>query len=241
MGGQTFLASRPELWRRIFPLDPRRARFIAVAVGGVGRSVLDVGCATGDLCGALASAGLRPVGVDVNPWFIATATAGFPDLPFRVADMRSLPFRARFDGLVCMGSTLLYAASNPDLERTLRSFRIALRPGGRLLVDVLNASALIARRRFLPRTVHRFPKLGLTATIRHSVHEAEQVLIEEVTWAAGRRRHRDPPSRLRLVFPMELVHFLEAAGFDHVRILGDFRKGAVHLEGRRMIAIARRA
>src|SRR5215831_5458303 len=97
VGGQTYLADRPDIWRKMFPLDRRRVRFAAGAFGGPGRRVLDVGCATGELCGALARAGLRPTGVDVNPWFVRAASARFPDIPFRVADMRRLPFRRQFD------------------------------------------------------------------------------------------------------------------------------------------------
>jgi SAM-dependent methyltransferase len=241
VGGQTFLARRPDLWRRLFRIDPRRARFVSQALGGATRSVLDVGCATGELCAALATAGLRATGVDVNPWFIRAAAAAFPDVGFRVADMRALPFRGRFDGLACVGSTLLYARSNAALARTLRSFHRALRPGGRLLVDVLNASALIARRPFRRRTVHRFPRLRLAATIHHSVDEAAQVLTERVSWTEGARRHEDPPSRLRLLFPQELAHFLEGAGFADIEILGDFRRGSRALHGRRMVVLARRA
>jgi SAM-dependent methyltransferase len=240
VGGQTYLASRPEIWRRLFPVDRRRTRFIADVLGAGGRRVLDVGCATGDLCGALAAAGLRPTGIDVNPWFVRAASAAFPDLRFRVADMRSLPFRGQFDGLACVGSTLLYASSNSDLASTLRSFRIALRPGGTLLLDVLNASALVARRPFLRRTVHRFPRLGLTARIRHSIDEANQALIEHVTWSDGRRRHQDPESRLRLLFPQELTHLLTLAGFGDVETLGDFQKKSHQLGGRRMVTLARR-
>jgi len=240
VGGQTYLADRPEIWRQMFPLDRRRARFIVNVLGATGRRVLDVGCATGDLCGALAAAGLRPTGVDVNRWFVRAASSAFPELRFRVANMRSLPFRGQFDGLACVGSTLLYATSNLDLASTLRSFRIALRPGGILLLDVLNASALIARRPFLRRTVHRFPRLGLTARIHHSIDEADQALTEQVTWGEGRRRHQDPESRLRLLFPQELTHFLTVAGFRDVEILGDFLKDAHQLRGRRMVTLARR-
>jgi SAM-dependent methyltransferase len=225
----------------MFPIDGRRARFIAAAVGGPGRDVLDVGCATGELCGALAAAGLRPTGVDVNPWFVRAAAEAFPRLPFHAADMRALPFRGRFDGVACVGSTLLYATSNGALAATLRRFHRALRPRGRLVLDVLNAAALVARRPFLRRTVHRFPQLGLSATIQHAVDEAAQVLTEQVTWQVGRRRHRDPVSTLRLLFPQELVQFLDGAGFRDVKLLGDFRRDASRLRGRRMIAIARRA
>jgi SAM-dependent methyltransferase len=235
-----YLATRPDSWRQMFPVDRRRTRFIADVLGATGRRVLDVGCATGDLCGALAAADLRPTGVDVNPWFVRAASSAFPDLHFRAADMRSLPFRSQFDGLACVGSTLLYATSNLDLASTLRSFRIALRPGGVLLLDVLNASALVDRRPFLRRTVHRFPRLGLTARIHHSIDEVEQVLMEQVTWSDGRRRHQDPASRLRLLFPQELTHFLTLAGFREVEILGDFRKDAHQLHGRRMVTLASR-
>jgi len=201
--------------------------------------VLDVGCATGELCGALAASGLRPTGVDLNPWFVEAAKVHFPNLPFRRADMRSLPFRARFDGLVCMGSTLLYALSNHDLLRALHSFRRALRPGGWLLLDVLNASALIARQVFRRRSVHRFAG-DITAVIRHSFDARGQALTEQVTWSVGRERHRDPATRLRLLFPMEVRLLLESVGFEDVSLLGDFRRGAIALHGRRMIAIARK-
>jgi SAM-dependent methyltransferase len=241
VGGQTYLADRPEVWRQMFPIDRRRAGFVADVLGSGGPRVLDVGCATGDLCATLADAGLRPTGVDINPSFIRAATATFPHLRFQSADMRALPFRRRFDGLACVGSTLLYATSNLDLARTLRSFRVALRPGGILLLDVLNASALVARRPFLRRTVHRFQRLGLTAMIRHSIDETEQALIEQVTWSDSRRRRRDPESRLRLLFPQELTHFLTGAGFRNIEILGDFRKQARQLHGRRMIVLATRA
>ena len=241
VGGQTYLANRPDVWRQMFPVDRLRARFVADVLGSAGPRVLDVGCATGDLCATLADAGLDPTGVDINPSFVRAATARFPHLRFRVGDMRALPFRARFDGIACVGSTLLYATSNPDLVRTLRAFRAALRPGGILFLDVLNASALVARRPFLRRTVHRFPRLGLTATIDHAIDETNQVLIEQVTWTNGRRRHSDPESRLRLLFPQELTHFLTGAGFRSVEIRGDFRRNARELQGRRMVVHAARA
>jgi SAM-dependent methyltransferase len=241
VGGQTYLAHRPHIWRHMFPVDRRRARFIAEVMGAAGRRVLDVGCATGDLCAALATAGLHPTGVDINPSFVQAASAAFPHLRFQSADMRVLSFRARFDGLACVGSTLLYATSNLDLARTLRAFCVALRPGGILLLDVLNASALVARRPFLGRTVHRFPRLRLTAVIRHSIDETNQALIEQVTWREGRRRHQDPESRLRLLFPQELTHFLTGAGFRNVETFGDFRKDARQLHGRRMVVRAIRA
>jgi SAM-dependent methyltransferase len=240
VGGQNYLAERPGVGRQLFPIDRRRAGFVAEILGPAGPRVLDVGCATGELCAALAGAGLRPTGVDINPSFVRAATAAFPHLRFQAADMRALPFRGRFDGLACVGSTLLYATSNLDLARTLRSFRAALRPGGVLLLDVLNASALVARRPFLRRTVHRFSRLGLTARISHSIDEPGQALIEQVTWSDGRRRHRDPESRLRLLFPQELTHFLTGAGFRSVELLGDFRKDARQLRGRRMLVQASR-
>jgi hypothetical protein len=80
----------------------------------------------------------------------------------------------------------------------------------------------------------------LTARIHHAIDEADQVLMEQVTWSDGRRRHQDPESRLRLLFPQELTHFLTLAGFRDVEILGDFRKDAHQLRGRRMVTLARR-
>lgn len=98
--------------------------------------VLEVGCGTGVLARSLA---LRPdvgavVGVDVAPSLLGKArdqAADLPNLTFREADARSLPFGDETFDVVVFYTTLTHV---PGPERALdEAFRV-LRPQGRLAV-----------------------------------------------------------------------------------------------------------
>jgi SAM-dependent methyltransferase len=182
--------------------------------------------------------------VDLTPAFIKAAQRKFPEVAFQVGDMRKLAFRASFHALTCIGTTFLYNVRNEDLLATLDSFRRALRPGGLLFIDVLNAVAFIRARPFLETTRHEFQLGGVqaTATIEHTVLEETQCFTEQVTWELeGHPPRKDSRSTFRMLFPQEARHFLEGAGFRDVRILGDFRQGATKLNGPRMLLLARKA
>lgn len=239
----TFLHTQPEVWDAVFPLEPARARFLARQAKHAGPDVLDVGCATGMLSAYLARRGLRPTGVDINPIFIEAARRKYPELPFAVADMRRLPFRRRFDSLLCMGTTFLYNLHNAEIERTLGAFHAALRPGGLLVIDVVNAVAFVNALPFRRERTHDFERDGFRAraTLRHTVHEHTQTFTEQVTWeVAGQPPRKDPETHFRMLFPLEAVHYLEGAGFEDVRLLGGFREGARALDGPRLVMLARR-
>ncbi len=61
-------------------------------------SVLEIGCATGDLLNALKPA--RGVGIDISPEMIRKARSSFPDLEFHVGDMEDIQIEEKFDYVV---------------------------------------------------------------------------------------------------------------------------------------------
>ncbi len=95
-----------------------------------GQSVLDVGCGTG-AAAAVADAKVGPtgrvVGCDVNRFMVSAARSAHPDLLFREADARYLPFpQDSFDALVC-AQTLQFIG---ERRQALREMLRVLRPGG---------------------------------------------------------------------------------------------------------------
>jgi ubiquinone/menaquinone biosynthesis C-methylase UbiE len=111
-----------------------RRAFLADVEFASGAHVLDVCCGTGVLTRALAR---RPeveavVGVDTAPSLLERArelAADLPDVTFREADARSLPFDDAIFDVVVYDSTLTHVAG---AERALaEAFRV-LRPLGRL-------------------------------------------------------------------------------------------------------------
>ncbi len=94
-----------------------------------GRSVLEVGCGTGDLL-----ASVRPslgVGVDFSRSAVRIARSRHPGLRFLVADADRLPLRGTFDYVILSG--LLGEAG--DIQQVLEQLRSVVRPDTRILID----------------------------------------------------------------------------------------------------------
>ena len=240
----TLLADDPQLWDIVFREPPARARFIGELARSAGGGLLDVGCATGSFCRLLRRRGIDAEGVDINPRFLEAARAKGPDGRFHVGDMRTLVLDRVFDVVVCLGTTFCYNLTNREITATLARLREHVRPGGLILLDVLNAIAFAGPRPFRSVTRHAFSHGGVTATatIRQRLDLAAQTMSEQVTWRCpGQPPQRDPEESLRLLFPQELVFHLESSGFEEVRLRGSFGLDPrERLDGRRLVAIARR-
>jgi len=208
-----------------------------------GDQVLDVGCATGSVCDLLRQHGAKAVGVDINPRFIEAARTKDPDGEYHIGDMMNFRLRRRFDLLVCLGTTFAYNLTNQDIVSTLLNFRAHLKPRGQVVIDVLNAVAFTGPRPFQVRTQHRFARNGFhaTATIRHGLDLKNQSMTEQVSWKIrGKRIRRDPAERHRLFFPQELRFYLEATGFDSVRLMDSYRQTSKDFSGPRLVAVAKK-
>jgi SAM-dependent methyltransferase len=239
----TLLAEDARVWDAVFRLTPSRMRFVEKIAKRSGDHILDVGCATGSVC-RLLRRHARPVGVDINPLFIAAARAKDSDGEYCVGDMRSFQLGRLFDLVICLGTTFSYNLTNRDVTRTLINFRKHLKPKGQLVIDVLNAIAFTGPRPFQVQTRHEFTQIGFeaTATIRHRLDLEAQRMSEQVSWKVkGRRVRRDPEESLRLFFPQELAFHLEVAGFDDVKLMDSYGKIGRDFSGRRLIALAARA
>ncbi|HEX8645509.1 MAG TPA: class I SAM-dependent methyltransferase [Thermoleophilaceae bacterium] len=108
----------------------------ARAEGLHGREVLDVGCGTGSSFLPLTTRGYHVTGCDISPEMVALARArAGRSAEVLVADMRRLPWMARFDLITCLDDAMNYLLERADLEAALASMWAALRPGGILIFD----------------------------------------------------------------------------------------------------------
>lgn len=125
----------------------RSAEAVARTVGlladglGPGASVLDLGCGPGIYCRALASRGLDVTGIDMNAASIEYARSlGGPGIVYVEADYTRRMPAGPFDLVLLV--YLDFGTHPPDTQRRLlREVSARLRPGGRLVVDVLDATA----------------------------------------------------------------------------------------------------
>jgi SAM-dependent methyltransferase len=118
--------------------EPNNSHTQLITLVGLDKTVLDVGCATGDVARALAARGCRVSGVDADPE-AETAREVFDELVIADLDRSGLTdhFKAESFDAVVFGDVLEHLH---DPGAALRDARTLLRPGGRIVVSVPNVA-----------------------------------------------------------------------------------------------------
>ncbi|MEL7332183.1 MAG: methyltransferase domain-containing protein [Cyanobacteria bacterium J06560_2] len=137
-----------------------------------GERVLDLGCGTGQLTQQIAKKGAIALGIDADPTMVAQAKANYPHLSFRVASAEKFQLSEPVDAV--FSNAVLHWVL--QAEAAARCMAMALKPGGRLVVEfggrgnvqtVLNALAAVSGRTDL--TPWYFPGLGEYVALLESV------------------------------------------------------------------------
>ncbi|NUT50261.1 MAG: class I SAM-dependent methyltransferase [Saccharothrix sp.] len=223
--GENLLTDNPALYEHQFPdpdhLAARFAHDVVTRFGtgrsGAGRDLLDVGCGTGRDAGHLAGLGYRVVGLDSSDRMVRHARTHHPAVGFVLGDMREFALGRRFDVVTCLDSAMLYCHSNADLDAFLRRCREHLRPGGLLVAEMRNGAFFLGNTELLDGVRSRtvvWEGVPYTSHTELRIDHAAQLLRRRREW----RWPGAPPlvqrSAWRLLFPQELRHFLDHAGFD---------------------------
>ncbi len=123
------------------------AEFVLDAMGlAAGAHVLDVGCGYGRHAMELAARGFHVVGLDLSTALLVRggeeARRRGLTINFVQGDMRELDFENQFDGAYCLFSTFGYFDDETN-KKALTNIGKALKPGGKVLVEILNRDYLI--------------------------------------------------------------------------------------------------
>ncbi len=201
-----------------------------------GARVLDAPCGIGRHSIPLARKGFEVVGVDQSKDYLAQARRAGSTARFVRGDLRDIFFDGVFDAVFNLWTSFGYFEDAADDLRALRCLRRALKPGGLLLLEVVDPASL--RKHFEPKG--RFPvgRSWVTETRRLREGNDPAVLAERVVVGPDGRRRR-ARSFVRLYDRRRLAAVLSRAGFERVT----FRRGLVERVGRRserILALARR-
>jgi len=159
-----------------------------------GERILDVGCGTGHLTHAIASAGASVLGIDVSDPMLEEARRNYPDLTLEKADASEYRTDTPFDAV--FSNAALHWMTEP--RRVTERIHDALRPGGRFVAELGGAGNLHAVHGALAEAIRDagfvplpessllyFPTLGQYAS-----------LLEACGFRVTHGLHFDRPTRL---------------------------------------------
>ncbi len=194
------------------------------------RSVLDLGCGTGNHAIPLSLRGYEVTGVDRSAAMLGHArrkaregSPGPGGLPsFLEGDLRGISTGRMYDAVLMMFAVLGYQLSDEDVEAALRNVRAHLSPGGLFVADVWFGPAVVAMkpgervkeveaggRKIVRAASGSLDPLRRVAEVRYTVRETEGERMVGET----REVHR-----MRYFFPEELERFFSRAEMELVGI-----------------------
>ncbi|HUT04575.1 MAG TPA: methyltransferase domain-containing protein [bacterium] len=136
---------------RVYDRIEKRAVAEALGSSPKGRRMLEIGCGTGHWAEFFSELGLEVFGVDLSLGMMRVAQSkGIVRARFALADASSLPFPSSSFDVGCAITTLEFVS---DASVVLEELTRCVRPGGRIVVGVLNRVSLLAwlrRRRGSP-------------------------------------------------------------------------------------------
>lgn len=136
-------------------IERERPLFERIFANVPDKSLLDIGCGTGEHARFFASLGFRVLGVDASESMIEKARdAENPEsVTFALGDMRTLDdsVSGRYGGALCIGNALPHLTDESGLEAFAKGLHNCLLPGAPVLLQILNYDRIIARgERYLP-------------------------------------------------------------------------------------------
>lgn len=143
-----FYSSIANYYEQIFPATDTKVDFVLQNLPKQAQRILDIGCATGELTAKISANGFMVEGIDLDPTFIKMAKQKYASDQCSFSQMNMLDIsrhysQEQFDGVVCLGNTLVHLKSEEEIAQLLQSIYKVLKKGGAFIFQILNYNRIL--------------------------------------------------------------------------------------------------
>ena len=207
-----------------------------------GACLLDLCCGQGRHGVLFARHGFQVTGLDLNQSYLElarqAAKADNVELQTVAADMRQIPFQSHFDAIVNMYSSFGYLESEAEDLTVLASVARALKPGGRLLLDLLNREWAVAN--YIQKDWHSGTDGTLYVEHRELDLASSRMHVSFRIIESGGGRRDSIGHHIRLYTLTETARLLEHVDMGVTGVFGGFDGEPYAIDTRRMIILAQK-
>ena len=212
---------------------------ITVLQPTVRQKILDLACGYGRHSIYLASKGYNVTGIDIISEFIDKAqregVAKSLTVNFVCSDMRQISFTEEFEHAYLLFNSFGYFDSDTNQDILKRLAR-AVKPGGRVCLDILNGSCA----HIVPQPVTLTERTPDIMIDRWKVDKVAGYLSNQrIIYRDGLRK--DVPYSVKLYVLDEISELLAKAGFELLHVYGDYQLGQFTADvSRRIICVVQK-
>jgi 2-polyprenyl-3-methyl-5-hydroxy-6-metoxy-1,4-benzoquinol methylase len=189
------------------------------------RTAMDAGSGSGFHSLLLAQLGVAVTAVDASQAMLDQLSRHAEHLGVHVTPVRSTfqeldrTVDTRHDAVFCLGNSLSHLLTPADLDKSLRSFAAVLRPGGKLILQLLNYERILETR----ERVQSVKQTADTTFVRFYDYEGELIrfnVLKLEKKASGTLTHSLHSTLLRPIQRSHLVAALRGAGYSEIETFG---------------------
>lgn len=211
----------------IFPVQAPQLNFLSKTLGREGQTALDVACATGGYAAALSELGFDVTAFDEDPSMMEACRqrmkeGNFPVRTFQGNMLEVRDLDENYDLVYCVGNSLVHLDSLEDVGSFLQGCYKVLRPGGRVVLQVVNYD------RILGEGISNLPtifnsEVSLSFERLYEYQEETGKILFTGKLEVWRQQFVNTVALLPIL-SKDLMALVDGSGFKDVEIYGDFMK-----------------
>ncbi|WP_321307685.1 class I SAM-dependent methyltransferase [Marinifilum fragile] len=225
-----FYQSISKYYQYIFPLNKMQLDFIGKSHPQAKDqlSILDIGCAIGDLSMELAKTYQKVIGIDLDKGMIDQAIRkgkNYKNLEFHLQNMLELDtaFESNsFDIIACFGNTLVHLNSDDEVLQFFQNAKAVLKKDGKLLFQIINYDRIIDQKiDHLPTIENDVIKFE-----RNYKYHPSQEKVDFETILSIKENDNSIQNCIALLAlrKSKIEEFLKKAGFTNISFFGNFKR-----------------